>query len=94
VPSRMYNIMAAGKPIVAIGDEDSELGFIVREERVGWIAPPGEINAFVNAVLEAENNREQLTDMGKRARQLVEKEYSREHVVRLYKRMFDSMNKS
>ena len=92
VPSRMYNIMAAGKPVVAIGDEDSELGIIIREERIGWIALPGKIDAFVNAVLEAENNREQLTDMGKRARLLVEKEYSREHVVGLYKELFDGIN--
>ncbi len=92
VPSRMYNIMAAGKPVVAIGDEDSELGFIIREERVGWIAPPGKVNAFVNAVLEAESNSEQLADMGKRARLLVEKEYSSEHVVSLYKKLFDKMN--
>ena len=92
VPSRMYNIMAAGKPVVAIGDEDSELGFIIREERVGWIASPGEVNAFVDAVLEAKDNPERLADMGKRARLLVEKEYSREHVVGLYKRMFDRVN--
>jgi len=92
VPSRMYNIMAAGKPVVAIGDEDSELGFIIREENVGWIAPPGKVNAFVNAVLEAENNPDLLIDMGRRARQLVEEEYSREHVVRLYKKLFDKMN--
>lgn len=93
VPSRMYNIMAAGKPVVAIGDEDSELGFIIREEKVGWIVPPGEVNSFVNAVLEAESNSDRLAAMGRRARQLVEKEYSREYVVGLYKELFDGMRK-
>jgi glycosyltransferase involved in cell wall biosynthesis len=89
----MYNIMAAGKPIVAIGDEDSELGFIIHEERFGWIAPPGKVSAFVDAVLEAESNSDRLAVRGKRARLLVEEEYSRERVVGLYKKLFDSMNK-
>ena len=93
VPSRMYNIMAAGKPVVAIGDEDSELGIIIREEKVGWIAPPGKVNVFVNAILEAESNPDLLVAMGKRARQLVEEEYSREYVVGLYKELFDGMRK-
>ncbi len=92
VPSRMYNIMAAGKPVVAIGDEDSELGFIIREERVGWIAPPGKVRAFVSAVLEAESDSERLVAVGERARLLVEKEYSREHVISLYRSLFSKMS--
>ncbi|MCL0072162.1 glycosyltransferase family 4 protein [Thermodesulfovibrionales bacterium] len=94
VPSRMYNIMAAGKPIVAIGDEDSELGFIIRKERTGWIVPPGKVNAFVNSVLEAESNPEQLAAMGRRARLLVEKEYSMGHIVGSYKRLFDKISEN
>ena len=92
VPSRMYNIMAAGKPLVAIGGEDSELGFIIREEKIGWIASPGKVNSFVNAVLEAESNSDRLAAMGRRARQLVEEKYLKEHVISLYKRLFDRMN--
>ena len=39
VPSRMYNILAAGKPIVAVADDESELARVVREEQVGWVVP-------------------------------------------------------
>lgn len=92
VPSRAYNIMAAGKPIVSMGDENSELALVIREKELGWVVPPGRVSAFVNAVLEAESNPEQLTAMGRRARLLVEKEYSREHVVGLYKSLFERMN--
>jgi glycosyltransferase involved in cell wall biosynthesis len=92
VPSRAYNIMAAGKPIISMGDENSELALVIREKELGWIVPPGNVEAFVNAILEAEGNPEQLAAMGRRARLLVEKEYSREHVVGLYKSLFDRMN--
>lgn len=91
VPSRAYNIMAAGKPIIAMGDENSELALIIQEKKVGWIVPPGRVSVFVNAVLEAERNPERLTAMGRRARLLVEKGYSREHVVGLYKSLFDGI---
>jgi len=37
VPSRMYNVMAAGKPIIAVTDPDSELALVVREEDIGWV---------------------------------------------------------
>jgi glycosyltransferase involved in cell wall biosynthesis len=92
VPSRAYNIMAAGKPIISMGDENSELALVIREIELGWVVPPGKVSAFVSAVLEAESNPELVTAMGRRARLLVEKEYSREHVVGLYKSLFDRMN--
>jgi glycosyltransferase involved in cell wall biosynthesis len=90
-PSRAYNIMATGKPIIAMGDETSELALVIQEKKIGWIVPPGEVSVFVNAVLEAESNPERLRAMGRCARLLVEKEYSREHVVGLYKSLFNRM---
>jgi colanic acid biosynthesis glycosyl transferase WcaI len=36
VPSRMYNVMAAGRPILAICDSGSELARVVAEEDCGW----------------------------------------------------------
>ena len=92
VPSRMYNIMAAGKPILAIGDANSELGFNIQEERIGWITPPGEVDTLVDAIDAESSPPERLKAMGRRARKLVEKEYSKEHVVSLYKRLFDGMD--
>ena len=37
VPSRMYNIMSAGVPIIAMAHPDSELAQVVREEECGWV---------------------------------------------------------
>src|ERR1035441_9183365 len=36
VPSRTYNLMAAGKPIIALVSECSEVAMVVREEGIGW----------------------------------------------------------
>lgn len=50
VPSRMYNVMAAGTPIIAIADPDSELSLTVREEQSGWILAPGDIDGLTALV--------------------------------------------
>lgn len=41
-PSRMYNLLAAGRPIVAVTDGDTELGLLVNEHNVGWVTQPGD----------------------------------------------------
>lgn len=38
VPSKAYNIMAAGKPIFYIGDPGSELDLVIKESDCGWFA--------------------------------------------------------
>ena len=53
-----------------------------------------ELSTLVNAILDAEFCSRAAYCCGEVCTQLVEKEYSKEHVVGLYKRLFDSMNKS
>jgi len=84
VPSRMYNIMAAGKPIIAVADDHSELALVVKEERIGWVVPPGDIDRIIAAILEAKSNPTRLAEMGQRARQVAETKYSFERVIESY----------
>ncbi|OGU29107.1 MAG: hypothetical protein A2X67_03100 [Ignavibacteria bacterium GWA2_55_11] len=75
VPSRMYNIMAAGKPIIAITDERSELARVVEEERIGWTVRPDDIDGLVAAIDLARCNPSLRADMGMRARRTAESTY-------------------
>ena len=84
VPSRMYNIMAAGKPIIAVADENSELALVVKEEHIGWVVPPGDVDRFAAAVLEARSDPVRLTEMGIRARRAAETKYSYEIIIQAY----------
>lgn len=36
VPSKTYNILAAGKPILYIGQQDTEIDLLVREKNIGY----------------------------------------------------------
>lgn len=91
VPSRLYNIMSAGKPIIAITGHGSEAEFVVREEGVGWFVEAGRPKQLVDAVLEAESNPKKLLYMGTLARSVAVEKYSRGKVINEYCKLIDSM---
>jgi glycosyltransferase involved in cell wall biosynthesis len=91
VPSRLYNILASGRPIVAAVDPQSELALVVREEQVGWTVAPGDVAGFVAAVLEARADRGRLAAMGARGRAAAAGRYSYEAVMRGYRDLFASV---
>jgi glycosyltransferase involved in cell wall biosynthesis len=92
VPSRMYNILAAGKPIIAVADRDSELARVVEEEKVGWVVPPGETERIVDVILEAHSNLEGLAEMGRLARSVAEHKYSFDQVIEAYGALMGSLD--
>jgi len=92
VPSRMYNVMAAGKPIIAVAEPDSELALVVREEDIGWVVSPGDSEGLRTVILEAYANPDQLAQMGQRARHAAETRYTLEKVIRAYHDMVTSLD--
>lgn len=76
VPSRLYNIMAAGKPILAVTDSDSELGLVVEEEGIGWVVRPEAPEELEAAIARASSQPATLRAMGMRARAAAEAKYS------------------
>jgi colanic acid biosynthesis glycosyl transferase WcaI len=87
VPSRMYNIFSAGKPIIAAVEEDSELGLVVREENVGWIVPVNDAGKMADALMEAKSKPQLLAEMGMRARVIAENKYSFTSGIEAYRSM-------
>jgi glycosyltransferase involved in cell wall biosynthesis len=85
VPSRTYNLMAAGKPIIAVTREDSEVSLLVQEERIGWVVPPLVAEHLVQAILAARRDPELLRAMGERARAAAEGRFSREAIIAEYR---------
>lgn len=92
VPSRMYNLMAAGRPIIAVADPESELARVVTEERIGWVVPPEQPERLREAVLHAMENPDELREMGRRARAVVEEKYSLEHILQKYVKLIREMD--
>lgn len=85
VPSKSYNILAAGKPILYIGDRSGEIGQMVEEHEVGWcfrLTDKDELLSFFNSFSAAS-----LADLelkGQRARSLAVNVYSKERILNRY----------
>ena len=52
VPSRMYNVLSAGTPIIAIADRNSELALTVEEECAGWVIERGNDESLAGCIEE------------------------------------------
>ena len=87
MPSRTYNILAAGKPILALTEVGSELAQVVEEEQVGWVVPPADPTSLTETVIEILNQRTRLQAMGKSARKAALAKYSLASAIEKYRRM-------
>lgn len=82
VPSKTYNIMAAGKAILFIGEPESEIGLLVKEKQIGYVFEPSDregIRMFLSGL--SPEKCSDFAGMGKRAREVAEKEYAKEIIL-------------
>lgn len=91
VPSRLYNVLAAGKPVIAAVDDESEPARVVREEQIGWVVRPGDAAGIVDAICDARANPLALSEMGRRAQAASRTRYTLQHVVGPYRALIDSV---
>ena len=53
VPSRFYNLLAIGRPVILVSEPDAEAALTVIEHDVGWVVAPGKADELANAVVHA-----------------------------------------
>lgn len=84
VPSKTYSYMMAGRPIIAIMDEDSDIAKDLRENQAGFIIQPGDSFKLVEIIKIMVENAEKREYMGKNARNIYLKKYTKNHCTQLY----------
>jgi colanic acid biosynthesis glycosyl transferase WcaI len=67
VPSKLYGILAAGKPVVALAAEESDVVMLGKEKGFGVAASPEDAEGFAECVRELIENREKIGRMGRAA---------------------------
>ncbi len=85
MPSRTYNILAAGKPILALTEKDSEISKVVEEDKVGWSVLPDDPETLLQKILQIYRERDKFEVMRKNARQSALKKYSFDEALKKYK---------
>lgn len=76
VPSKLYGILAAGRPVVFIGDPDGELARLIATMEVGVSVRSGDAGALCRALRALRDDEARRVRMGIRARELFEERYT------------------
>lgn len=86
VPSRMYNVMAAGTPIIAMAHPESELAKVVMEEECGWVLPAGDKEALISVIeqIATPEGRLEAARRGQRGREAAIRRFSLPIVIQQF----------
>ena len=87
VPSKVYGILAAGRPYIAATDPGSEPAAIAREGGCGLVAAPGDPDALAAAIGALHDDPAMTREMGARARR-VAWQFDRRVAVQAYHDLF------
>lgn len=87
VPSKLYGVMAAGKPVLGILEEGSEARLIVEEAGCGISVDPGDYAAIENLIQRfiAMRGSFQLQEMGENGRRYLVNHLTKDVSVRKYR---------
>jgi glycosyltransferase involved in cell wall biosynthesis len=83
-PSKLYSSLAAGSAILAITDEDTDLGCLVSDMDVGVVAPAGDPEAIAGAIRALLDDPPRLQRMRENARRVAEDRFSTSVVRRRF----------
>jgi colanic acid biosynthesis glycosyl transferase WcaI len=53
VPSRFYNLLAIGRPVILVSEADAEAALTVTEHDVGWVVEPGRADELAKTISRA-----------------------------------------
>jgi len=91
VPSRLYGILAVGRPVIAAAEDDSETAEVVRAAECGIVLPPGRPDLLAETIRELAAGEHDLDAMGRRGRAYVEAEADRSIAIGRYRRLLGEL---
>jgi colanic acid biosynthesis glycosyl transferase WcaI len=89
VPSKVYGILAAGKPYVAAVEPGTEPALIAEEHACGVRVEPGDPGALAAAIREMQGAP--LDEMGTNARKALEERFERRIATESYRRLLEAL---
>ena len=91
VPSRLYNLMAAGKPILGVVDNNSEVADVIREAKLGIAVSPESPRNLAEQILSLRNDGDLRVKMAENSRNEAVSKYSYDVTKQQYRDLFDSL---
>jgi len=91
VPSKVYNIMAVGRPFVATALPDSTLWRLQKQSGAFLCVPPNEPLSFAEAVLKLADDPQLRRELGRRGREFVEQHYAKPLILSAFSSRLDAL---
>ena len=92
VPSKSYHLLSAGKPILFIGEPESEISQLIKENGIGWSLDIRNQNEMIDFFTNLSSvDTDTLIKMGKKARFLAESEYNEPVILNLLQSKIESV---
>ncbi|MED3906940.1 WcaI family glycosyltransferase [Geobacillus thermodenitrificans] len=82
MPSKLTNIVAAGKPSIATADSGTALYEVLVNHKAGEVVPPGDLVAFTEKIKLLKEDKQKRELMGKNARVYAEKYLNKDNILR------------
>jgi len=92
VPSKIYGILAAGRPTLYVGPAAGEIDAIVREGRCGTRVGAGDAAGLAAAIRAYADDALRVAEEGRRARALFDARFDREHALAAHRRVIESLS--
>ena len=91
VPSKFYGVMAAGRPVIYIGDKSGDISANLLEDRTGLSIEISDVDGLVNAIIHFFENEKELISMGLNARQSLEAKYDKKIILKKWENLISRM---
>ena len=94
VPSRLYNLLAIGRPIIALAEPDAEHALMLNEHDAGWVVPPENPAALADTIRRAAAEPTLATEKGRRAVSIIASRFTREAASAAYRALAQQLRRS
>ncbi len=91
MPSKIYSLMAAGTPIIALCDSTSDVAKIITESQCGFVVEQDNAQELSQKIQEMKNNQGLLKTMGNNARKYFEQHFTLEKAATQYETIICSI---
>jgi len=92
VPSKLYNFLAAGRPVLGLAPPDSEVAALIRGNRCGDVVPPDDVAGIGEAVLRLKGDPGARREMASNARRYVVGNFARKMIMDRYEALLMSVS--
>ena len=91
VPSKIYGILAAGTPVIALVPENSEIAYLVEEENCGIVVQPDDYEGLNDAIIKLQEDNNLRIKLGINGRKAFEKKYTTKVISEKYIKLLNEL---